>query len=52
MFCKYKKVRWWKFIKNGEWQSEEDATASEKKKKYQDYGATVNDPDFVHEEDE
>jgi hypothetical protein len=52
MLCKYKKVRWWKFIKNGEWQSEEDATASEKKKKYQDYGATVNDPDFVHEEDE
>lgn len=51
MICKYKKVRWWKFLKNGEWQSEEEAMETDKRKKYADYGAKI-DEDFVHEEDE
>ncbi len=52
MVCKYKKVRWWKFIKNGEWKTEEDEMEDVKLKKYGDYGITKKDVDdvFVREE--
>lgn len=52
LVCKYKKVHWWKFIKDGEWHDEEEEKYEQyKTKKEPKQPLKVVDKDFVHEED-